>query len=312
VSELSSATTAIAERQLAAFLAHLQNERQLSPHTLSSYRRDLEQVLIWLRQQGWDAWQALDSHQVRAYIAQRHRLGLSGKSLQRELSALRGLFRYLLREGLSQVNPAQGVRAPKAPRKLPALLDADQLGALLDQPADDTLEVRDLAMLELFYSSGLRLAELTSLNLADLDFADASLRVTGKGNKTRLLPVGQQALQAIRAWLAMRPGLAAAGEPALFVSQRGNRIHPRTVQMRVARWSLAKAAQRPLHPHLMRHSFASHLLESSGDLRAVQELLGHANIATTQIYTHVDFQHLAQVYDQAHPRAKKKRKPQDS
>jgi integrase/recombinase XerC len=312
VSELSSATTAIAERQLAAFLAHLQNERQLSPHTLSSYRRDLEQVLIWLRQQGWDAWQALDSHQVRAYIAQRHRLGLSGKSLQRELSALRGLFRYLLREGLSQVNPAQGVRAPKAPRKLPALLDADQLGALLDQPADDTLEVRDLAMLELFYSSGLRLAELTSLNLADLDFADASLRVTGKGNKTRLLPVGQQALQAIRAWLAMRPGLAAAGEQALFVSQRGNRIHPRTVQMRVARWSLAKAAQRPLHPHLMRHSFASHLLESSGDLRAVQELLGHANIATTQIYTHVDFQHLAQVYDQAHPRAKKKRKPQDS
>lgn len=312
MSELSSATTAIAERQLAAFLAHLQNERQLSPHTLSSYRRDLEQVLIWLRQQGWDAWQALDSHQVRAYIAQRHRLGLSGKSLQRELSALRGLFRYLLREGLSQVNPAQGVRAPKAPRKLPALLDADQLGALLDQPADDTLEVRDLAMLELFYSSGLRLAELTSLNLADLDFADASLRVTGKGNKTRLLPVGQQALQAIRAWLAMRPGLAAAGEQALFVSQRGNRIHPRTVQMRVARWSLAKAAQRPLHPHLMRHSFASHLLESSGDLRAVQELLGHANIATTQIYTHVDFQHLAQVYDQAHPRAKKKRKPQDS
>jgi integrase/recombinase XerC len=312
VSELSSATTAIAERQLAAFLAHLQNERQLSPHTLSSYRRDLEQVLIWLRQQGWDAWQALDSHQVRAYIAQRHRLGLSGKSLQRELSALRGLFRYLLREGLSQVNPAQGVRAPKAPRKLPALLDADQLGALLDQPADDTLEVRDLAMLELFYSSGLRLAELTSLNLADLDFADASLRVTGKGNKTRLLPVGQQALQAIRAWLAMRPGLAAAGEQALFVSQRGSRINPRTVQMRVARWSLAKAAQRPLHPHLMRHSFASHLLESSGDLRAVQELLGHANIATTQIYTHVDFQHLAQVYDQAHPRAKKKRKPQDS
>ncbi len=312
MSELSSATTAIAERQLAAFLAHLQNERQLSPHTLSSYRRDLEQVLIWLRQQGWDAWQALDSHQVRAYIAQRHRLGLSGKSLQRELSALRGLFRYLLREGLSQVNPAQGVRAPKAPRKLPALLDADQLGALLDQPADDTLEVRDLAMLELFYSSGLRLAELTSLNLADLDFADASLRVTGKGNKTRLLPVGQQALQAIRAWLAMRPGLAAAGEQALFVSQRGSRINPRTVQMRVARWSLAKAAQRPLHPHLMRHSFASHLLESSGDLRAVQELLGHANIATTQIYTHVDFQHLAQVYDQAHPRAKKKRKPQDS
>ncbi len=312
MSELSSATTAIAERQLAAFLAHLQNERQLSPHTLSSYRRDLEQVLIWLRQQGWDAWQALDSHQVRAYIAQRHRLGLSGKSLQRELSALRGLFRYLLREGLSQVNPAQGVRAPKAPRKLPALLDADQLGALLDQPADDTLEVRDLAMLELFYSSGLRLAELTSLNLADLDFADASLRVTGKGNKTRLLPVGQQALQAIRAWLAMRPGLAAAGEQALFVSQRGSRINPRTVQIRVARWSLAKAAQRPLHPHLMRHSFASHLLESSGDLRAVQELLGHANIATTQIYTHVDFQHLAQVYDQAHPRAKKKRKPQDS
>jgi integrase/recombinase XerC len=289
-------------------MRHLQNERQLSPHSINNYRRDLEQCLNWLRQEGIEQWNALDSHRVRQYTAQRHRQGLSGKSLQRELSALRGLFRYLMREGLSNVNPAQGIRAPKAQRKLPSVLDVDQMGQLLDAKAEDPLELRDLAMLELLYSSGLRLAELISLNLGDIDMQDASFEVTGKGNKSRRLPVGAQALRALRVWLALRPGLAAPEEPALFVSQRGARIHPRTVQTRIKRWALAKGAQQSLHPHLLRHSFASHLLESSGNLRAVQELLGHADIATTQIYTHLDFQHLAQVYDQAHPRAKIKTK----
>jgi len=293
-------------RQLEQFLDHLRDERRLSPRTVLNYRRDLEQVLGWLEAQGVTGWADLDSHRVRAYIAGRHRAGLAAKSLQRELSALRSLYRYLLREGLARNNPAQGVRAPKVRRKLPVTLDADQMGRLLDQGADDPLELRDLAMLELFYSSGLRLAELVSVDLGDIDPADASLEVTGKGAKSRRVPVGGKALAALRRWLEVRGALANSQEPALFVSRRGNRIHPRTVQARVSRWAVAKGAPRGLHPHLMRHSFASHLLESSGDLRAVQELLGHADIATTQIYTHLDFQHLARVYDQAHPRARKK------
>lgn len=294
---------------LECFLAHLRDERRMSPQTLISYRRDLEQLRDWLTGAGIHQWQILTGQQVRAYVAQRHRQGLSPKSLQRQLSALRSLFRYLLREDSVTGNPAQGVRAPKPRRTLPSTLDADQMGHLLDQPGDDPLEVRDRAMLELFYSSGLRLAELVSLNLGDLDPQDAILEVIGKGTKTRRLPVGGKALLALSAWLSIRPSLAREGEPALFVSRRGGRIHPRTVQVRVARWALVKGAPQGLHPHLLRHSFASHLLESSGDLRAVQELLGHADIGTTQIYTHLDFQHLAQVYDQAHPRAKKRKTP---
>jgi integrase/recombinase XerC len=291
------------------YLGHLANERRLSPHTLDGYRRDLRQALDWLRARGADHWQALDGPGVRAYLAERHRAGLGARSLHRQLAALRGLFRYLIREGLAEQDPARGIRAPRAGRKLPQILDVDQLGRLLDQPPLDPLEVRDLAILELLYSSGLRLAELVSLNLGDLDAGDATLEVTGKGAKTRRVPVGRKALAALDRWLALRPGLAVAGEPALFVSQRGGRVHPRTVQARLARWALAKGAPRGLHPHLLRHSFASHLLESSGDLRAVQELLGHANIATTQVYTHLDFQHLARVYDQAHPRARRRRGP---
>ena len=295
--------------QLRRFLVHLADERRLSPHTVSNYRRDLQQILDWMREQELPAWTDLDHHRVRAYIARRHRNGLAPKSLQRELSALRSLFRFLLREGLADNNPAQGVRAPKVSRRLPGTLDADSLGALLDNAPQDPLEFRDLAMLELFYSSGLRLAELVSVNLGDIDPQDASLEVLGKGNKTRRVPVGGKALTALRRWLEQRPGLAAPEEPALFVSKRGNRIHPRTVQVRLKRWALTRGAPRDLHPHLLRHSFASHLLESSGDLRAVQELLGHADISTTQIYTHLDFQHLAQVYDKAHPRARKRDKP---
>lgn len=292
---------------LESFLAHLAHERRLSPHTLSNYRRDLGRWRTWLEERGICNWQGLTEPLVRQFTAWRHRQGHRGKTLQRELSALRSLYRFLMREGICIQSPAQGVRAPKTPRRLPATLDADQLGHLLDQPAEDPLELRDLAILELFYGSGLRLAELVNLNLGDVDTAYASVEVTGKGAKTRRVPVGRQAMAALARWLGARPGLAGPEQRALFVSRRGLRIHPRTVQVRVQRWALKQGATRPVHPHLLRHSFASHLLESSGDLRAVQELLGHSNLSTTQIYTHLDFQHLAQVYDRAHPRAKKQR-----
>jgi integrase/recombinase XerC len=290
-----------------AFLAHLAHERRLSANTLIGYRRDLRRVGAWMTAQGLGPWERADEQTVRRYAAARHRAGASGRTLQRELSALRSLFRYLLREDRIGHNPAAGVRAPKAQRKLPATLGADQLCALLDHTDDEPLAVRDAAMIELFYSSGLRLSELVSANLGDLDLHEGIITVTGKGAKTRRVPVGGKAREAIRRWLALRGSFAAEGDPALFVSSRGRRIHPRTVQQRLARWGLAQGAGRNVHPHLLRHSFASHLLESSGDLRAVQELLGHADIGTTQIYTHLDFQHLAKVYDQAHPRARRKK-----
>jgi integrase/recombinase XerC len=291
---------------LEAFLHHLTHERRLSPHTLSNYRRDLTRVSGWLEEGKRGPWERLDQRTVRGYVAWRHRGGASGKTLQRELSALRSLFNYLLRDGVVNHNPAQGVRAPKSARKLPATLDADQLCALLDQPDDDPLVLRDTAMIELFYSSGLRLAELVSIDLGDIDMDDATLEVLGKGAKTRRVPVGGKAREAIQRWMRVRGNYAGANQSALFVSQRGNRIHPRTVQQRLQRWAITQGAMGNVHPHLLRHSFASHLLESSGDLRAVQELLGHSDISTTQIYTHLDFQHLAQVYDKAHPRARKK------
>jgi integrase/recombinase XerC len=294
---------------LDAFLDHLRHERRLSPRTLDGYARDLEVLAAWLRSNGVSDWAAVTEHHVRGFVGARRRKGASGRSVQRALSALRSLFRYLLREGLASGNPGQGVRPPKTPRRLPATLDPDQLGQLLDAPAETPLGLRDAAIVELFYSSGLRLAELVGLDLGDLDPGDAMVEVTGKGAKTRRVPVGRLALEALRRWLAVRSGLAAADERALFVSGRGGRLHPRTVQARLRRLALERGAARNVHPHLLRHSFASHLLESSGDLRAVQELLGHANISTTQIYTHLDFQHLAQAYDQAHPRARRKREP---
>jgi integrase/recombinase XerC len=295
------------ERWLQRFLEHLRHERRLSPRTCEHYQRDILRLLAWCREQGVAQWRLLSQPQVRGYIANRHRKGISGKSLQRELSSMRALYRYLLREGEADNNPAQGVRAPKVQRRLPVTLDADQLGQLLDVDADGPLAARDLAMMELFYSSGLRLSELISINVQDFDPRDAELEVTGKGDKTRRVPIGRKAMQALEHWLRMRPELAASDEQALFVSQRGQRIHPRSVQQRLKQWALRQGAGRNLHPHLLRHSFASHILESSGNLRAVQELLGHADISTTQIYTHLDFQHLANVYDAAHPRAKKKK-----
>lgn len=285
------------------FIAHLAHERRLSGHTVTNYRRDLERLAAWLRERGSGALERLDEQTVKLYVAWRHRNGASGKTLQRELSSLRAYYRWLLREGAAESNPAVGVRAPKSPRKLPATLEADQLSALLEQTDEDPLAIRDTAMIELFYSSGLRLAELISVNLGDIDMADGELSVVGKGAKTRRVPVGAKAREAVGRWLRVRGLLAAMDEPALFVSSRGRRIHPRTVQQRLTHWAEQRGAPRGLHPHLLRHSFATHLLESSGDLRAVQDLLGHADIGTTQIYTHLDFQHLAQVYDQAHPRA---------
>jgi len=287
------------------FIDYLAAERMFSGHTLSNYRRDLDQLAVYCSQQSLSQWLDLDTRLLRRYIAQQHSRGLSGKSLQRKLSACRSFYRYLIREGRLTSNPALAVNAPKSAKKLPKPLDVDQLSEMLNQPACDPLEIRDLAILELFYSSGLRLAELVSLDLNHLDLRGASLRVTGKGRKTRQLPIGHQAMTALDQWLPIREQLTTPEQTALFVSQRGSRLGPRAIQLRLKRWGLATGTQGKLHPHRLRHSFASHLLESSGDLRAVQELLGHADISTTQMYTHLDFQHLAEVYDNAHPRAKK-------
>ncbi|WP_394241375.1 tyrosine recombinase XerC [Halopseudomonas laoshanensis] len=290
---------------LDAFYRYLRNERQLSPRTLEAYRHDLEGLRDFLVERKIDRWQALDSPQLRLFVAQRHQAGLSGRSLQRLLSAVRSLYSYLIRERLCKHNPAVDLRAPKSPRKLPKALDADLTSQLLnDNSDDDWLAVRDHAMLELFYSSGLRLSELASLDVLALDSAQGEVRVLGKGNKTRLVPVGRLALEALERWLPVRM-LVAGDNPALFVGKQGRRLSARAIQLRVRAWGVQHIGQN-LHPHMLRHSFASHMLESSGDLRAVQELLGHADISTTQIYTHLDFQHLAQVYDQAHPRAKRK------
>jgi integrase/recombinase XerC len=293
--------------QLQAFLDHLRYERRLSPRTLEAYQRDLLRLLDWLQTQGMTHWAQLSPQQIRTFIASRHRRQIGGKSIQRELSSLRALFRYLLREGLAENNPAEGIQAPKTPRRLPVNLDADQLGQMLDHvDGDDPLSLRDRAILELFYSSGLRLSELSGLNVSDVHNSDQMLQITGKGNKTRQVPVGIKARKAIDHWLRVRPSLAGADENALFVTQRGRRIGNRGIQQRVELQGIKVGASRHIHPHMLRHSFAGHLLESSGDLRAVQELLGHADISTTQIYTHLDFQHLAEVYDKAHPRARRK------
>ena len=292
---------------LQRFTSYLTHERRLSPRTISAYRRDLDVLRQWCVEQGITEWSRVTQHHIRQYITRRHRQGVSAKSLQRELSSARTLFRYLMREGAAAANPALGVRGPKVRRRLPSVLDPDQVARLLDMPEHDTVAIRDHAMMELFYGCGLRLAELVGLDTADLPRADDLLEVTGKGAKTRRVPVGTMARSAIDRWLRVRSQLADTDEPALFVGVRGRRISPRTVQTQLRKRAIEQGAPTNIHPHLLRHSFASHLLESSGDLRAVQELLGHADISTTPIYTHLDFQHLAQVYDKAHPRARKKR-----
>ena len=293
---------------LQRFQTKLRIERRLSPHTLKNYQRDLDNLCRFCDQQGIDDWATIDEQHVRQYISQRHRQGLSGKSLQRELSAFRTFFRFLITEGLIKYNPATEVQAPRSQRKLPDTLDVDKVKRLVEIKGDDPLTVRDRAILELFYSSGLRLTELLSLDLMDIDQQEGLVQVTGKGNKTRRIPIGRHALTAMTHWLKVRNDLVANDENAIFVSQHGHRLAARTVQKRLKDWAKKQGIDVRVYPHLLRHSFASHVLESSQDLRAVQELLGHADISTTQIYTHLDFQHLASVYDKAHPRAKKKSK----
>ncbi|MBR9885161.1 MAG: tyrosine recombinase XerC [Oceanospirillales bacterium] len=295
------------ERLVAGFLRYLQSERQLSPHTLNNYRRDLERLEAQLEELQLAGWKTLDERRLRRAVAQLHGNGLSGRSLARLLSATRSFYRYLSREGEVSQNPALAVQAPKASRRLPQTLDVDQLGALLDQNSDDPLVLRDLAMMELLYSSGLRVSELASLNLMDLDLRDASLVVTGKGRKTRMLPIGRKAIEALQRWMKARNTLASLDESALFVGQRGRRLGVRAIEQRLRQQGEHQGVSGRVYPHRLRHSFASHMLESSADLRAVQELLGHADIATTQIYTHLDFQHLMEVYEQSHPRAKRRK-----
>ncbi|MGI9247294.1 MAG: tyrosine recombinase XerC [Steroidobacteraceae bacterium] len=299
-------TAAALQASVESYLSSLRHERQLSPHTASNYARDLAALLDYCSSQGLESWAGLDTQHMRMFAAREHRRGLAPRSVQRRLSACRGLFRFLLREGELRSDPSGDVRAPKARKRLPTPLDADAMARLLAFRGDGALGVRDKAIMELFYSSGLRLAELLGLDLADLDLRDRTVRVTGKGRKTRIVPVGREAITALQAWLAERAALAAVGEQAVFVGARGERLGPRIVQRRIARWARLQGLPEHVHPHMFRHSFASHLLESSQDLRAVQELLGHANISTTQVYTHLDFQHLARIYDAAHPRARKK------
>lgn len=318
----SQGKAAANRRQLTAFLLHLERERQLSAHTIAAYRRDLTRFLDHLTKRDPERpLTAVDVHDVRRFVATEHQRGLDGNSIRRALSALRSLFDHVARDSGQRRNPARGVPAPRSGRRLPRTLDTDEMSHLLDVKADagegeDFLHCRDQACFELIYSSGLRLAEVVSLNLWDVDLASGMVTVTGKGSKTRVLPVGRQALAALRAWLAQRATVAAgdsaasAGGP-LFVSRQGRRLGPRSVQQRLKQRGLARQINGRVHPHALRHSFASHMLESSGDLRAVQELLGHADISTTQVYTHLDFQHLAEVYDRSHPRAQRRRSKQD-
>ena len=294
------------DSELQAFFQYLQSEKRYSEHTLKSYRRDISGFIEYCQAIEISSWHLIDSQQVRNYAAQKHRQGLSGKSIQRLLSSLRSLFKYLIKYQKLKTNPAVGVSAPKTLRKLPEVLSADDLNHLLTLDDSDPLAVRDMAIMELLYGCGLRLAELIDLNINQIDWQSLTLNVTGKGRKQRLVPFGKKAAQSLKKWFSKRKQYAAENEQAVFVSQRGSRISASSVQQRLKKWAKAKGLDRRLYPHLMRHSFASHILESSQDLRAVQELLGHANLTTTQIYTHVDFQQLAKVYDAAHPRAKKK------
>lgn len=289
---------------LQGFLGHLASERRLSPLTCTNYGRDVAELLRLADETPLDQ---LQVHQIRRFIAQLHGRGLGGKTLARMLSAWRGFYAWLARDHGFTSNPCAGMRAPKSVKALPQALSPDEAVRLMEIPTDGgPLALRDKAMFELFYSSGLRLSELVNLPLSQIDLVAGMVRVTGKGGKTREVPVGRLALEAVRSWLPEREKLAGPEEFTLFVGRNGARLTPRAVQYRVKQWALKLGISAEVHPHVLRHSFASHVLQSSGDLRAVQEMLGHANISTTQVYTHLDFQHLAKVYDAAHPRAKKR------
>lgn len=295
------------EEQIQEFLDSLRFEQRASPHTLSNYARDL----AYLRQFAADAGLAhaaqIDAAHIRTWLGLLHQRPLGPRSLQRWLSAVRSFFGYACKHHWITASPVTGVTAPKIARSLPRTLDTDAAARYVAITGDSWLDCRDRAMVELFYSSGLRLAELAALNLSSITLREGEVRVVGKGSKERQLPIGRHAISALHEWLERRTEIALVDPEALFVSQRGRRIAHRTVQERLRKLGLRQGMDQPVHPHMLRHSFASHLLESSGDLRAVQELLGHSSISTTQIYTHLDFQHLAQVYDKAHPRARHKK-----
>ena len=293
---------------LEQFIQTLRSEKYYSPHTCSNYRRDLQRLQAYLKEREIDDWMQVSYNDVSGFAAQRHRQGRKSRTIARELSSIRSFYQFLIRRGAIAKNPALDVSAPKSDKPLPKTCDPESLEQLLRVTDDgDDLLLRDIAIFELIYSSGLRLAELVGIDLDDIDLQQKQLVVTGKGNKTRHLPVGSKAVSAVQRWLELRPQYCReASQKALFLSKPGNRISPRNVQSRLNRLIQRQALGQKLSPHMLRHSFATHLLESSSDLRTVQELLGHANIATTQIYTHLDFQHLASVYDAAHPRARRK------
>ena len=305
------------------FRRYLAAEKRCSAHTIAAYSRDLQALVAYCDRSGLTTWTAVDSGHLRSFAARLHGGGLGPRSIQRRLSAVRSFYEFLQREAHAlrtrgaadeeqrevariRSNPGEDVRAPKAARRLPQTLDADQMARLLEIPAGEPFAIRDRAIMELLYSSGLRLAEVVGLDLGQLDLRDRTVHALGKGNKARVVPVGRVAIRALEQWLAERAGLARPGEQALFVGRSGRRLGPRAVELRVAHWARRQGLAVNVYPHLFRHSFASHLLESGAELRGVQELLGHADIATTQIYTHLDFQHLARIYDATHPRARRK------
>ena len=293
------------------FLVHLTNERRLSAHSVAAYARDLRRLARWCGERRIGDWASFSIDDARSHAAYLHETGLSGRSIHRALSAGRTFFAWQRREHNLDHDPFAGVTAPKTQKKLPNTLTIEDVSRLVDSDDDDELAIRDRAMFELIYSSGLRLSELVAVDISDLDFGDAMLSVVGKGNKTRLVPVGRLAVNALLAWLRVRERLTSEPSGAMFVGRHGNRLGPRSVQKRLKRLSTIRELETDVNPHMLRHSFASHMLQSSGDLRAVQELLGHANISTTEVYTHLDYQHLAKVYDSAHPRARRRRGPKN-
>ncbi|MDQ7073495.1 MAG: tyrosine recombinase XerC [Gammaproteobacteria bacterium] len=297
------------QEDISQFLHYLMQEKRMSPHTVSNYQRDLKRFYDFCYDASLEEWATVKSSHIRQFIALLHRSGLSARTLQRNLSAIRSFYRFLIRENTVENNPALAVQAPKAEKRLPSTLDIDQISGLLAMSSIDSfIACRDSAIMELFYSSGLRLAELARLDVRDIDIGDQLVYVTGKGDKSRVIPVGRQAISALTDWLLKREQLAFYEQAALFITKQGSRLGMRAIQQRMRYWGKKQGISDRVHPHRLRHAFASHMLEASGDLRAVQELLGHADISTTQIYTHVDFQHLAKVYDNAHPRAKKTKK----
>lgn len=292
-------------RDIGRYVDFIKYERGYSEHTIKAYLKNINELAIYLQELGINQWPQAQSEMLRRYVMEVKKAGLKARTIQLKLSSIKGFFKFLLHRRSITTDPSELLVIPKSDKPLPKNIEVDEVTQLLNFVPEQTIDYRDKAMMELFYSSGLRLSELANLNVPDLDMKQGELIVTGKGSKQRLLPMGKQAQTAIEQWLKLRAEFNKAESPALFLSKLGNRISVRQIQQRLTHWAKKQGLNNTLHPHKLRHSFASHMLESSGDLRAVQELLGHANLSTTQVYTHLDFQHLAQVYDRAHPRAKK-------